>query len=167
MAARLHIQRCMDNRLLNDLAALHPTEPRENPRRVLVSIADHGLRRLIASVIRVAGHRVTESADDSTLLEKLSSARAPESLTGAFQVLIRDARRDPRAALGALACLRRVDRTIPVVLIVPADPDDIFERNAHRLGAVLLRTPVDSRRIRTAVAALGIPAAYRKRLMAA
>ena len=149
----------MNDRLLNELAAMRPTETAAAPRRVLVSIADHGLRRLVASVIRTAGHRVVESADDATLLAQI--AKEP------FDVLFRDARRDPRAALGALAVLRRLERNLPVVFLTGPKPDEIFERNAHRLGAVLLRTPVDSRRVRTAVAALGIPAAYRRRLHAA
>ena len=149
------------NRLLHDLAEQFPLSLRPHARRVLVSGADLALRRLCAAVIRGDSHGVVESADDAILLEQIRSGLA-DPVRGRFDVLLRDARTDPSAALALLACVRRLDKSLPVVLLVKR-PDDIFRRNAHRLGAVLLDAPIESKRLLTVVAGLGIPSAYRRR----
>lgn len=149
------------NRLLHELAEQFPLSLSPRSRRVLVSGADESLRRLCAEVIRSDSHRVVESSDDAVLLEQLRSAIG-DPVRGRFDVLLRDARPDPTAALALLACVRRLDKTLPVVLLVK-HPDDIFRRNAHRLGAVLLDAPIESKRLLTVVAGFSIPTAYRRR----
>lgn len=149
------------NRLLHELAERFPLSLTGHTRRVLVSGADHALRRLCAAVIRGDSHRVVESSDDAVLLEQLRSALR-DPVRGRFEILLRDARNDPAAALALLACARRLDRSLPVVLLVKR-PGDVFRRNAHRLGAVLLEAPIESRRLLTVVASLAVPAAYRRR----
>lgn len=159
---RVALERGMDtNMLLQDLAEQFPLSLRPYARRVLVSGADKSLRRLCAGVIRGDSHGVVESADDAVLLEQVRSALA-DPIRGRHDVLIRDARFDPSAALALLACVRRLDKTLPVVLLVKI-PDEIFRRNAHRLGAVLLDAPVESKRLLTIVAGFGVPTAYRRR----
>lgn len=149
------------NRLLHELAEQFPLSLRPHARRVLVSGADSSLRRLCAAVIRADSHGVVESADDAVLMEQVRTALV-DPVRGRFDVLLRDARTDPSAALALLACVRRLDKALPVVLLVKR-PDDIFRRNAHRLGAVLLDAPVESKRLLTVVAGFGIPSAYRRR----
>ena len=153
------------NRILHDLAEQFPLSLRPHARRVLVSGADNELRRLCAAVIRGDSHGVVESADDAILLEQVKNALA-DPIRGRFDVLLRDARTDPSAALALLACVRRLDKALPVVLLVK-HPDDIFRRNAHRLGAVLLDAPIESKRLLTVVAGFGVPPAYRRRRAAA
>jgi hypothetical protein len=157
------------NQLLHELAEQFPLSLKPHSRRIVVSGADHALRKLCAAVIRADAHRVVETADDAVLVEQVRSALA-DPVRGRFEVVFRDARHDAPAALALLACLRRLDKTLPVVLLVKSAPtaitgeiDQIFRRNAHRLGAVLLEAPVESKRILTVVAALGVPPAYRRR----
>ena len=159
---RLAVEGCMDtNRVLHDLAEQFPLSLTPHARRVLVSGADESLRRLCAAVIRGDSHRVIESADDAVLLEQVRTALL-DPVRGRFDVLLRDARPDPTAALALLACIRRLDKSMPVVLLVK-NPDEIFRRNAHRLGAVLLDAPIESKRLLTVVAGFGVPPAYRRR----
>lgn len=149
------------NRLLHELAEQFPLSLVPRSRRVLVSGADESLRRQCADVIRGDSHGVVESADDAVLLEQVRAALV-DPVRGRFDVLFRDARPDPTAALALLACVRRLDKTLPVVLLVKS-PDDIFRRNAHRLGAVLLDAPIEQKRLLTVVAGFSIPVAYRRR----
>ena len=169
------------NRLLHELAEEFPLSLSPRSRRVLVSGADDDLRKLCAEVIRSDSHRVSESHDDAVLLEQIRSAliderearrvraREPEGrpsginpVRGRHDVLFRDARHDAPAALALLACVRRLDKTLPVVLLVK-NPGDVFRRNAHRLGAVLLDAPIESKRLLTVVAGFSVPVAYRRR----
>lgn len=152
------------NRVLHELAEQFPLSLTPHVRRVLVSGADEPLRRVCAAVIRGDSHHVIETADDAVLLEQVRSALV-DPVRGRFDVLLRDARMDPAAALALLACVRRLDKTLAVVLLVKS-PDEIFRRNAHRLGAVLLEAPIESKRLLTVVAGFGIPPAYRRRLAA-
>ena len=149
------------NRILHELAERYPLSLRPHTRRVLVSGADDSLRAACADVIRGDAHAVVETDDDARLLA-VARAAAEDPVRGRFDVVLRDARNDPAAALAMLACLRRVDRNAPVVLIVKR-PGGVFRRNAHRLGAVLLEAPVEARRLLTAVAGGLVPAAYRWR----
>jgi DNA-binding NtrC family response regulator len=105
------------NRFLHDLAEQFPLSLTPHARRVLVSGADESLRRLCAEVIRGDNHYVIETADDAVLLEQVRTALL-DPVRGRFDVLLRDARTDSAAALGLLACVRRMDKTLPVVLLV-------------------------------------------------
>lgn len=149
------------NRLLHELAEEFPLSLSPRSRRVLVSGADDELRKLCAEVIRGDSHRVIESHDDAVLLEQVRSALL-DPVRGRFDVLFRDARHDAAAALALLACVRRLDKTLPVVLLVK-NPGDVFRRNAHRLGAVLLDAPIEQKRLLTVVAGFSVPVAYRRR----
>lgn len=161
LVAGLHSGKGMDsNRLLHELAEQYPLSLQSHVRRVVVSGPDEPLRNLAAAVIRGDAHRVVETRDDASLLEHVRSA-LHDPVRGRFDVVFRDARRDPKAALALLACLRRLDRSLPVVLLVKR-PGEIFRRNAHRLGALLLEAPIESKRVLTVVAALGLPTAYRR-----
>lgn len=119
------------------LALFHPFRP-----RVVVSMRDHALRRIVSSVIRGdGGHDVVEAFDEHELFAELARSTV--------ESVVLDARRDPIGALDTLSSLREKSR-MPVVLVV-TKLDESFVGAASRLGASLLRIPVTSNALKAAV----------------
>lgn len=111
--------------------------------RIVVSMRDHALRRMVAAVMRVDSDLdVIETFGEPDLFAEMS--RAP------VESIVIDARRDPIGALDTLSSIRERSR-IPVVLVVMSKPDDAFVDAASRLGGSLLRIPVTTSALKAAV----------------
>ena len=118
------------------------TPPR---RRVLIHVKDHGLRRIVAAVLRLDGLDAVEACEREDMLFHANRFRDDEK----FEVVICDARREGPKTLSSIGALRRVHPTVPVVLLV-VRCDQSFADEAARLGAYLLRLPMTSQELRDA-----------------
>lgn len=116
-------------------------------KRVLVSSDDHGLRHLLASVLKRMNLEVVEAGLDRSSRDRVESLPGRRS-TRPFDVAIVDARRRPGAALDALSPLCCLDAATLVI----AGSDDVAARAAER-GAAVLRIPVTAAAIRRFVQA--------------
>ncbi len=115
-------------------------------RRVVVSMKDHALRRIVSSVMRAGGDLdVVETFDDPELFAEL--------VRTSVESVVLDARRDPLGALDTLSSIREKSRT-PVVLVVMSKVDDAFVDAAGRLGGTLLRIPVTTNALKAVVSDL-------------
>lgn len=102
-------------------------------RLVLVTMKEHGLRRIIAGALRTSGHTVVEAFDEPDMRSEMSNAE--------FDVILRDARRHPDAALNDVVRLRNAGCATPAVLLVGSVSDG-YASEAERLGALLLPAPL-------------------------
>lgn len=111
-------------------------------RRVIVSMRDHALRRIVASVLRRDDIDVIEAFDDPQTLDELR--RATDRRVEAVLV---DARRDSFAAITTIAKARAADPGLALIALMVRRDDD-FVRAATTRGAVVLRLPMTSRDLR-------------------
>src|SRR3954470_25060400 len=112
-------------------------------RRVIVSMRDHALRRIVASVLRRDGIDAIEAFDDEQTLEELRRS-TPERRVEAILV---DARRDSFAAITTIARMRGCDASLALIALQVRRDDD-FALAATNRGAVVLRLPMTSRDLR-------------------
>jgi CheY-like chemotaxis protein len=135
-----------------------PERPVEAPsqpvrgRRVLVAEDDPDMRRLIAALLRMAGHKVIEAEDGSDVVDRLEStiwSEHPELI----DVIVSDVQMPGLSGLDVLAALRCSNRKTPVVLIT-AFGNDTIRAEARELGAAaILDKPLDPDALKAAVAA--------------
>ena len=120
-------------------------------RRVLVAEDDPDMRRLVATLLRMAGHKVIEATDGTDILDRMEStvwSEHPELI----DVIVSDVEMPGLSGLDVLAALRCSKRTTPVVLIT-AFGDDNVRAEARELGAVaVLDKPLDPDALKNAVA---------------
>lgn len=115
-------------------------------RHVLLTMREHGLRRIIAGMLRTSGHTVVEAFDGPDMRSEMAHSDR------AFDVILRDARRDPEAVLSDLARLRDDDCHSRAVLLVGHAPEG-YAAEAERVGAMLLALPVKAADLRRALEA--------------
>jgi CheY-like chemotaxis protein len=125
--------------------------------RVLVAEDDPDMRRLIATLLRMAGHKVAEARDGMDILDRLESSIWSER-HDLFDVIVSDVNMPGLSGLDVLAALRCAYWTTPVVLIT-AFGDDDMRAEARALGAsAVLDKPIDPEKLREAVAQAATPA---------
>jgi two-component system OmpR family response regulator len=119
------------------------------PRTVLVADDDDDMRALVAETLRLDGYRVVEARDGEELISQLrGTLDAPELRP---DVVVTDVLMPKLSGLGVLDALRRAQWNVPVILITVL-VDGSVQTLAQRLGAVcVLRKPLDTDDLRTAV----------------
>jgi CheY-like chemotaxis protein len=118
--------------------------------RVLIAEDDLEMRRLVSWAVRRAGYQVVEVEDGKALVNALihSAKHAPQTLP---DLIISDVRMPGCTGLEVLARLRRVDWSIPVILITSFG-DAQAHMEGERLGAArVLDKPFDVDELCTAV----------------
>jgi CheY-like chemotaxis protein len=124
-------------------------EPRK--RRVLVAEDDLDMRRLIATSLRMAGHKVVEASDGMDILDRLEST-IWSTRPDLFDVIVSDINMPGLSGLDMLAALRASHWMTPVVLITAYGREDT-RAEALELGATaVLDKPFDPGQLRNAVA---------------
>ena len=127
-----------------------PARGTERRRRVLVAEDDADMRRLVATVLRMAGHKVVEAKDGMEVLDRLESTIWSER-PDLFDVIVSDIQMPGLSGLDVLASLRCAYWNTPVVLIT-AFGDDETRAEALDLGAAaVLDKPLDPTSLRAAV----------------
>lgn len=120
-------------------------------RRVLVAEDDPDMRRLVATLLRMAGHKVIEASDGTDVVDRLESTiwrEHPELI----DVIVSDVEMPGLSGLDVLATLRCSNRTTPVVLIT-AFGNESIRAEARELGAAaVLDKPLDPDALKAAVA---------------
>jgi CheY-like chemotaxis protein len=120
-------------------------------RLVLVADDDPDMRRLVATLLRMAGHRVIEASDATQVLDRIESTvwRAQRD---PIDVIVSDINMPGLSGLDLLAALRCAESNTPVVLIT-AFGDEETRVEASELGAAaLLDKPFEPQALRAAVA---------------
>lgn len=108
------------------------------------------MRRLLALALRADGFEVIEVATGGELMERIAGlCSGPVPERGEFDLIITDMRMPVASGLDAVARLRRVDRTTPVILIT-AFGDEATHGAAERLGAHVFDKPFDLEDLRMA-----------------
>ena len=131
-------------------APLAAPEVDARKRRVLVAEDDPDMRRLIATLLRMAGHKVAEAHDGMEILDRIESTIWKER-PDLFDVIVSDVNMPGLSGLDVLAALRCAYWTTPVVLIT-AFGDEETRAEAKALGAAaFLDKPVDPEELRNAV----------------
>jgi CheY-like chemotaxis protein len=119
---------------------------------VLIAEDDPDMRRMLATLLRMAGHRVVEAVDGADLLARLDPAD-DDSRPEPVDVIVSDVDMPQLSGLDLLAALRCSRWTTPVVLVT-ASGDAEPRAEARELGAAaLLDKPLDPEALRRAVAA--------------
>ena len=116
-----------------------------NRRHVLVAMKEHSLRRILAGTLRTAGHLVVEAFSDAEMTSEIANAPF------LFDAVVRDARKDPQAALDGLARLRAADSDVPAFVLVTKATAS-FAHEARRLGATVLTVPLTAAELRGTIA---------------
>jgi two-component system OmpR family response regulator len=119
------------------------------PMTVLVADDDEDMRSLVAETLRSEGYDVVEVCDGVELVDYLSrTLDEPGDRPG---VVVSDVLMPNLSGLAVLEALRRAEWNVPVLLMTVL-ADDSVRTMARRLGAVgVLRKPLDSDALRTAV----------------
>jgi CheY-like chemotaxis protein len=118
--------------------------------RVLVAEDDPDMRRLIATSLRMAGHKVVEATDGMDVLDRMETM-IRDLCPDAFDVIVSDVNMPGLSGLDVLAALRCTHWTTPVVLIT-AFGDEETRAEARELGAsAILDKPLDPEALRSAV----------------
>src|SRR5262245_15628059 len=101
--------------------------------RILLAEDDVQMRRLVAAVLRSAGHRVVEASDGTEVLERIESTiwRDRQDL---FGVIVADMNMPALTGLDVLAALRSANVNTPFILIT-AYGDAGIRAEAEWLGA--------------------------------
>ena len=122
-------------------------------RRVLVVDDDLDMRRLVAMVLRAAGHVVVEARNGVELLQRIDSVVWSDQ-RDPFDVIVTDVNMPGLSGIDALAAIRAGRWTTPVILITAYD-DESIRAEARELGAVrILEKPLDLTALRSAVQAV-------------
>jgi two-component system response regulator AtoC len=122
-------------------------------RRVLVAEDDPEMRRLVAALLRRAGHQVVEASNGMDILDQMESITQQENALP-FDVIVSDIDMPGLSGLDVLAALRCSRWTTPVVLIT-ALGDQETRAEACELGAMaVLNKPLDPEALRSVVAAV-------------
>jgi two-component system response regulator FlrC len=127
---------------------VHDVEP--GKRLVLVADDDPDMRRLVATLVRMAGHRVIEASDGAQVLSRIEST-AWRAACDPIDVIVSDINMPGLSGMDLLAALRCAHMRTPVVLIT-AFGDDETRAEAHGLGAAVLDKPFDPEALRAAIA---------------
>lgn len=117
---------------------------------VLVAEDDPDMRRLVAAVLRGAGHRVVEATDGMQILDRIEST-IWSARPHLFDVIVTDVHMPGLSGLDVLAALRCTRWTTPVILVT-AFGDDETRSEAQALGAVdVIDKPFKPDELKTAV----------------
>jgi CheY-like chemotaxis protein len=122
------------------------------PRKanVLVAEDDPDMRRLVAAVLRGAGHRVVEATDGMQILDRIE-ATIWSARPHPFDVIVTDVHMPGLSGLDVLAALRCTRWTTPVILVT-AFGDAETRSEAQALGAIeVLDKPFKPDELKTAV----------------
>ena len=107
--------------------------PAGEPPRVLLGVKDDGMRRVLASPLRVEGFEVVEAAEVTELLGALALSLVQGRWYEPVDAIVVDVREDGEI-LNAIAKLRAADWPTPVVVIAAQGDFEMAER-AEKLGA--------------------------------
>lgn len=117
---------------------------------VLVAEDDPDMRRLVAAVLRGAGHRVVEATDGMQILDRIEST-IWSARPHLFDVIVTDVHMPGLSGLDVLAALRCTRWTTPVILIT-AFGDEETRSEARALGAIdILDKPFNPDNLKIAV----------------
>jgi CheY-like chemotaxis protein len=105
--------------------------------RVVVADDDDDLRSVVAETLRSNGHSTLEAHDGEELLDLLWRAYCEP--TDRPDVLVTDVRMPKLSGLGVMQALRRVQWSLPVVMMTGSS-DPSIETLAKRFGAVAFLT---------------------------
>jgi CheY-like chemotaxis protein len=119
-------------------------------RLVLVADDDPDMRRLVATLVRMAGHRVIEASDGAQVLTRIE-ATAWRAACDPIDVIVSDINMPGLSGLDLLAALRCARLNTPVVLIT-AFGDEETRAEAGGLGASVLDKPFEPEALRAAIA---------------
>jgi CheY-like chemotaxis protein len=119
----------------------------ESSLRVLLAEDDPTLRRLLALILRRAGHDVVEARDGTELLEALAGSLV-DPRAAAFDLIVCEQCLPGMPGLSVLAGLRSRDPATAFVLLTES-PD--VQRRARALGAVALAAPFNVQTFELAV----------------
>jgi len=118
------------------LTTLEPNPRNDDGRhgKILLAEDDSALRCLLAVSLQKDGHRITEAADGTEILEVLA---ADCSTTGhfSFDLVISDVRMPGWSGLDVLVGINELSDPPPVLLITAFGDDHLHEQARH-LGAV-------------------------------
>jgi CheY-like chemotaxis protein len=123
-----------------------------SPRKanVLVAEDDPDMRRLVAAILRGAGHRVVEATDGMQILDRIEST-IWSVRPHVFDVIVTDVHMPGLSGLDVLAALRCTRWTTPVILVT-AFGDDETRSEARALGAIdVIDKPFNPDELRSAV----------------
>lgn len=124
---------------------------------VLVAEDDPDMRRLVAAVLRGAGHRVVEATDGMQILDRIEST-IWSARPHLFDVIVTDVHMPGLSGLDVLAALRCTRWTTPVILIT-AFGDEETRSEARALGAIdILDKPFNPDNLKIAVVRALTPA---------
>lgn len=127
-------------------------------RKVLVSMRDHALRRIVANALRKDGMEVVEAFDEAGALDEMRRRSNRR-----IEALLLDARRETQSVIAAIARARAVDPRLAIVALV-VRCDDEFVAGATDAGAIVLRLPMTSRDLRATLDAAASLAAVAPRV---
>jgi CheY-like chemotaxis protein len=129
-----------------------PDAARSGAPRILLAEDDPDMRRLLATSLRMAGHKVIEATDGIEVLDRMESAILHAG-ADQFDVIVSDVNMPGLSGLDVLATLRSTHWMTPVVLIT-AFGDEETRTEARELGAAaVLDKPLDPEVLRCAVRA--------------
>ena len=121
-----------------------------HPPRVLLAEDDDELRIFLAAALRADGYEVVESRDGRELCAEIAVVASQQPRPPTPDIVVSDVRMPHRSGLEALATLRALDASTPVLLMT-AFGDRAVHEEARRLGAAVLDKPFELDELRTTV----------------
>lgn len=113
-----------------------------SPRRVVVVAAHHGVRRVLARLLRSGGYLVAEASEPDEMCEKIGRSLVRRETTGAVDFVLLDTRSPcGSACLDLLPKLPRQTRR--AIFAIVAHHDERAIERALVLGASIIEAPYD------------------------
>ena len=136
--------------------------PQATLRRPVLCLADDDaeLRELLGLMLRADGYEVHEVADGTELMEELSGYVRLGEWAAPLDLIIADVRMPGYSGLEVLERFRHENRDTPFLVLTAFTDSDVIAR-AARLGALVLRKPVELRQLQVAVRDLAPLAEHR------
>lgn len=126
-------------------------ETDENAPRVLLGVAEAGMRRLLGSPLRADGYEVVEAADTGELLASVAfSMTSPGRWHEPVDAIVVDAREDT-SIVDALEKLRKAGWRIPAVVLVAFGDTDTADRVIALRATAVFRPPFHAVDLRIAL----------------
>ncbi len=133
------------------------------PPCILLADDDDEMREMLAAMLRESGYAVVEARDGLQLMARVRELVFADPRRPAVALILSDVRMPGCTALDVLHEMRRVDQSVPVVLITGFG-DPALHAEALRLGAdAIFDKPFDIDHLRAVVLAMAPPAAGRRR----
>ena len=117
--------------------------------RVLLAEDDSDMRELVASLLLQDWHEVTTVADGNEMISALALESVTRFPKDAFDLIVTDVRMPGLTGINAIARLRNVGYSTPVIAIT-AFPDQVVRDRARELDVLVLDKPFKIRDFRDA-----------------